>query len=139
MWSDSETTEILKCLAVTCELTGTTYSEAARRVILDELRRYDAPQVLEALRKCGSECEGRLSLGVITKQLNFIDRKQLADARAARMHDETQLRMLALDNRIPWESGKERVREQLIALGYKLDPPEKPTRNLPHWTEEPDP
>lgn len=60
---------ILEAIAVTCELTSTSLSEAAIRVMVDTLSEYPEPQVLGAMRKCCKELKGRLTLADILMRL----------------------------------------------------------------------
>lgn len=137
-WSSEETEQITKALAVVAELTGTEFSAPARAYLLRELTGYPARRVLDGLHRAGRECTGKLTLGGIVKALDFVDRKTLSDAAAAKRHEETQLRLLAMTENIPWESGIERVREQLVAKGYRLgnSAPRKEVRSLPHWQDK---
>ncbi len=60
---------ILEAIAVTCELTSTTLSEAAIRVIVETLSEYPEPQVLGAMRRCCKELKSRLTLADILTRL----------------------------------------------------------------------
>lgn len=62
--------KMLEAIAVTCELTNTTLSKAAVKVIAEELCRYPEPHVLGALRKCCKELKGRLTLAEIVLRLD---------------------------------------------------------------------
>lgn len=137
-WTDEETTEILKALAVACELTGTTYSEPARKLILEELQAYPAGRVSTALRQCLKSCNGKLTLGAVVRQMEHVDRKALSDQRASRDAYLTHLRGCALIERIAWSpSDPESVRRALEAKGYRFaSTPEKPKALMPHWSEQ---
>lgn len=62
--------ELAKAVAVTAELTGTNLSETAIRVMLDDLARYPAPQVMGALTRCRRELKGRLTIADILTRLD---------------------------------------------------------------------
>lgn len=53
--------EVLKALAVVCEITGTKLSEAAQLAFAKTLGEYDPALVVKALERCGAECKGRLT------------------------------------------------------------------------------
>src|SRR6185436_1156205 len=61
---------MLEAIAVTCELTSTSLSEAAIRVMVDTLSQYPEPQVLGALKKCCKELRGKLTLADILTRLD---------------------------------------------------------------------
>jgi hypothetical protein len=61
---------LLKAIAVTAELTGTTMSEAAATVMVDDLSRYPEPQVLGALTRCRREIKGRLTIADVIQRLD---------------------------------------------------------------------
>jgi hypothetical protein len=61
---------LLKALAVTCELTDTRLSEAAARVMAQDLAPYPEDQVLGALDRCRKELRGRLTLSEILTRLD---------------------------------------------------------------------
>jgi hypothetical protein len=60
---------LLEALAVTLELTGTTVSEAAVRVMAKDLAVYPVPQVIAALDKCRKQVRGRLTVADIISRL----------------------------------------------------------------------
>lgn len=62
--------ELLQALAVTAELTGSEYSDAAARVMADDLEAYPLDQVLGALTRCRRELRGRLTLAAIIERLD---------------------------------------------------------------------
>ena len=62
--------ELLHALAVTAELTGSEFSEAAARVMADDLEAYPLAQVLGALTRCRRELRGRLALAAIIERLD---------------------------------------------------------------------
>lgn len=139
-WSPSELDEVIKALAVVCEVTGTTFSSGARGFIMRELEKHNSKQVLSALERCASNCKTRLTLGAIVHELDHVDRKKLSDERASRSAYLTQLRGLALVENIPWEAGEDEVHRRLLEKGYKLGAPwpKKEIKSLPHWTEDHD-
>lgn len=64
----SATETLLQAIAVTAELTNTQLSEAAARVMAQDLARYPEAQVLEALTRCRRELKGRLTIAdVLTR------------------------------------------------------------------------
>lgn len=65
---DSKT--LLQAIAVTCELTGTTLSEAAARMLAMDLKAYPIAQVLGALSRCRKEVKSRLTLADIVSRLD---------------------------------------------------------------------
>ena len=60
---------VLEAIAVTCELTSTSLSEPAIRVMVDSLSEYPEPQVLGALRKCCKELRSKLTLADILTRM----------------------------------------------------------------------
>lgn len=135
-WSASERDEVLKGLAVVCEVTGTQLSGPAKTFMLGELETYSAGEVLRGLDRCAREVKGRLALSDIVRAVEFIDRKALSDARAARSVYLTHLRGCALVERIAWdENDPESVRRALEAKGYTFGLQVKAPKCLPHWTE----
>jgi len=75
MASPASTTEdriaLMQALAVTAELTGTAdMSEAAARLMADDLLAYPLSQVLAALTRCRRELKGRLTLAAILERLD---------------------------------------------------------------------
>src|ERR1043165_278765 len=63
-------TLLLKAIAVTAELTGTTMSEAAASVMAEDLTRYPENQVLVALTRCRRELRGRLTIADVIQRLD---------------------------------------------------------------------
>ena len=61
---------ILEMLAVTAELTGTQFSEAAARVLMHDLSAYPEHQVLNALNRCRKELKGRLTLADVLTRID---------------------------------------------------------------------
>lgn len=62
--------DVLKAIAVTSELCGTNLSEAAARVLLDDLAKFDEQAVVLALSKCRRELKGRLTLAEIVSRID---------------------------------------------------------------------
>ena len=62
--------KIIDAIAVTAELTGTMLSEAASRVMADDLSRYPEQQVLVALTRCRRELRGRLTIAEVLSRLD---------------------------------------------------------------------
>lgn len=65
-----EREELLQAAAVTAELTDTTMSEAAVRVLVDDLSNYPHDQVMSALNRCRCELRSRLTLAEIIVRLD---------------------------------------------------------------------
>jgi hypothetical protein len=63
-------TKVLQGLAIALELTQTSLSEAAIRILAIELSRYPEGQVLGALGRCRKELRGRLTLADIISRLD---------------------------------------------------------------------
>jgi hypothetical protein len=61
---------LLQAIAVTAELTGTTMSEGAARVMADDLARYPETLVLEALTRCRRELKGRLTIADVLTRID---------------------------------------------------------------------
>lgn len=61
--------ELIKAIAVTAELCGRVFSEAAAQVFVDDLKNYPEPQVLEALVRCRKEVRGMLTLQDVVSRL----------------------------------------------------------------------
>ncbi len=70
MWTDAENDSAIKMLAVVCEVTGTTVSDAAARLMVEELGTYPCAQVLGALRRCAKECKFKLTLADVIDRLD---------------------------------------------------------------------
>lgn len=64
------TEELLQAIAVTAELTDTDLSEAAARVMAQDLAEYPLNQVLKALTKCRREVKGRLRICDVISRLD---------------------------------------------------------------------
>lgn len=141
-WTPAEQNKVVEALAITCEVTSTSLSDAARKFMLRELEAHPAKEVLIALRKCTHTCKGKLALADVLRAMTEVDRKQLSDQRAARSAYLTALRICALTELIPWEENKiESIENDLKAKGYKLDKMPgygtraEPVKALPHWQE----
>lgn len=61
---------LLKAIAVTAELTDTDLSEAAARVMAEDLAMYPEKQVLGALIRCRRELKGRLRISDVIERLD---------------------------------------------------------------------
>lgn len=61
---------LMQALAVTAELTGTTLSDAAARVMVSDLEAYSLQQVLVALVRCRRELKTRLTVAAIIERLD---------------------------------------------------------------------
>lgn len=62
--------ELLKAVAVTSELCGRTFSEAAARVFVDDLSRFPEPAVMKALARCRREVRGALTIQDVVSRLD---------------------------------------------------------------------
>lgn len=62
--------ELIKAVAVTAELCGRTFSEAAARVFVDDLSGYPEHQVLVALKRCRKEVRGVLTVQDVLSRLD---------------------------------------------------------------------
>lgn len=62
-------TALLEAIGVACELTSTSLSEGAIRVMAEECHKYPEAQVLGAIRKCCKQVKGRLTLADILTRL----------------------------------------------------------------------
>ena len=62
-------TELLQAIAVTAELTGTTFSEPAARVLAADLAQYPEHQIFGALRRCRRELRSTLTLAAILERI----------------------------------------------------------------------
>ena len=61
---------ILEAVAVCAELTGTNLSEAASRVMAEDLANYPERQILAALTRCRRELKGRLTIAEIISRID---------------------------------------------------------------------
>lgn len=68
-WSDTEHNAVVKALALTCELTSTSLSDAAKALMVKLLSTYDARSVVVALDRCASECKQRVSLADVISRI----------------------------------------------------------------------
>lgn len=66
----STRTELIKACAVTAELTGSEMTDAAAKVMVDDLSVYPPEQVFGALKRCRRELRGRLTLAEIIARLD---------------------------------------------------------------------
>lgn len=62
-------TELIQAVAVTAELCGRTFSEAAARVFVSDLSRYPEAQVIAALGRCRREVKGVLTVSDVVSRL----------------------------------------------------------------------
>lgn len=62
--------ELLQAVAVTAELCGRTFSEAAARVFVDDLARFPEPAVIRALARCRREVKGLLTIQDVVSRLD---------------------------------------------------------------------
>lgn len=62
--------DLLKAIAVTCELTRTELSGAAARVLAADLARYPEGQVFGALERCRRELRGSLTVADVVSRLD---------------------------------------------------------------------
>lgn len=62
--------ELIKAIAVTSELCGRTFSEAAAQVFVSDLACYPEPQVMKALVRCRKEVRGVLTLQDVVSRLD---------------------------------------------------------------------
>lgn len=61
---------VVQALAVTAEITGTQFSEAAARVFAQDISRYPESQVLAALDRCRREIRTRLTVADVISRLD---------------------------------------------------------------------
>lgn len=61
---------LLEAIAVTAELTSTSLSEAAAKVMTADLAQYPEQQVLAALTRCRRELKGRLTIADVVTRLD---------------------------------------------------------------------
>lgn len=61
--------DLVRALAVTCELTNTDLSESAAHVMAHDLAEYPLEQVLAALVRCRRELKGRLTIADVLQRL----------------------------------------------------------------------
>lgn len=61
--------ELIEAVAVTAELCGRTFSEAAARVFVADLARFPEAQVIAALARCRREVKGELTLSDVVSRL----------------------------------------------------------------------
>lgn len=69
-WTTKENDAAVKTLAVVCEVTQTSFSESAQKLIVSQLQNYPCRQVLKALERCAAECRYRLTLADILTRLD---------------------------------------------------------------------
>jgi len=62
--------KLLEAIAVTAELTGTEMSQAAARIMADDLGAYPLPPVLTALTRCRRELKGRLTIAAVLERID---------------------------------------------------------------------
>lgn len=62
--------ELLQAVAVTAELCGRTFSEAAARVFVNDLAAYPEPAVIKALARCRKEVRGILTVHDVVSRLD---------------------------------------------------------------------
>lgn len=81
--------DIIKMLAVTAELTGTSLSPEAARILAGDLEPYPEAQVMGALARCRQELRGRMTLSDILLRLDD-GRPGVEEAWAMAPRDEYQ-------------------------------------------------
>lgn len=64
------TSKLYEAVAVTLELTGTSLSEVAARIMAEDLARYPEQQVMGALTRCRRELKGRLTIADVISRLD---------------------------------------------------------------------
>jgi hypothetical protein len=69
-WTATQTNQVLKTIAIVCEVTASTLSEAAIRMIVRQLQRFPQPQVIKALERCANECKRGLTLADIVERVD---------------------------------------------------------------------
>ena len=62
--------QLIKALAVTAEVTGTTMSDSAAKVMVNDLIAYPEEFIFDALTKCRREIKGRLTLADIISRID---------------------------------------------------------------------
>src|SRR5438128_1262787 len=62
--------ELIEAVAVTAELCGRTFSEAAARVFVDDLSRYPEHQIIAALGRCRREVKGVLTVSDVVSRID---------------------------------------------------------------------
>jgi hypothetical protein len=62
--------DLIQAIAVTAELCGRTFSEAAARVFCDDLAAYPEEQVIRALAKCRKQVKGTLTVQDVVARLD---------------------------------------------------------------------
>lgn len=62
--------ELIQAVAVTAELCGRVFSEAAARVFVDDLKGYDEAAVIAALRRCRREVRGVLTVQDVVSRID---------------------------------------------------------------------
>jgi hypothetical protein len=70
MWTAAERDEVIKALALACEITDTHWSKPAQLLVLGQLSARPVKQVLAALSVCSNECRFKLTLADIVSRLD---------------------------------------------------------------------
>lgn len=70
MWTAAERDEVIKALALVCEVTGTNWSRPAQLLVLEQLSSRPAKQVVSALSVCANECRFKLTLADIVQRID---------------------------------------------------------------------
>lgn len=81
--------ELLQAVAVTAELCGRTFSEAAARVFVDDLSGFSEPAVMAALARCRREVKGVLTIQDVVSRIDD-GRPGVEEAWAQMPFDESQ-------------------------------------------------
>lgn len=81
--------ELLQAVAVTAELCGRTFSEAAARVFVNDLSGFPEPAVIHALARCRREVKGILTIQDVVSRIDD-GRPGAEEAWAAMPFDESQ-------------------------------------------------
>jgi hypothetical protein len=66
----STKSELLKAIAATAELLGTSLSPEAARIFVQDLADYPIDPLLSALRRCRLECRGRLTIADVVSRID---------------------------------------------------------------------
>jgi hypothetical protein len=70
MWTTAERDEVIKTIALACEVTDTHWTRPAQLLVLEQLSHRPVKQVLAALGVCANECRFKLTLADIVQRID---------------------------------------------------------------------
>lgn len=129
--------ELIDAVAVTAELTGKKLTEAAARVMIQDLAGYPLPAVLAALKRCRHELRGPLTVAEVVSRLDD-GRPGPEEAWALMPKDEHSTAVLTQEMSEAYFSGAHELdpvagRMAFMEVYRRLVTSARANRIAPHW------